>query len=413
VSVPLRDRFGALAERPFRLLFTATTITTLGDRLAGIALAFAVLDIASATALGIVFATRQGVQALVVGGGGVLSDRLPRNLVLVGASIIQATAQAATAACVLAGVGGIEAIVALQALYGLGLGLVIPAEVGLVPQTVSPARLQQANALQGMTRNIVGVLGPAVGGAVVVAGSPGTALALDALSFLVCAEILRRIHVPPRDDAQHAPGFLAELHDGWREFTSRTWLWASVLFFGIGNLMFAGWNVLGPVIADARLGGAGPWAVILTASGVGAVVGGVAAIRVRPARPLVACVLAAMLLSLQTLALALGAPTWVIAIASFFGGLGIAVHLTLWFTVFQQQVPERAQSRVASYDTLGSFVLMPIGTALVGPVSDAIGVTETLWIALAVMVASWLAILALPSVWAIRRPSPAPAPSPA
>jgi hypothetical protein len=85
------------------------------------------------------------------------------------------------------------------------------------------------------------------------------------------------------------------------------------------------------------------------------------------------------------------------------------VHLTLWFTVFQQQVPERAQSRVASYDTLGSFVLVPVGTALVGPVAEAIGLTETLWICLIVMWASWLAILALPSVWAIRRGAPAPA----
>ena len=87
------------------------------------------------------------------------------------------------------------------------------------------------------------------------------------------------------------------------------------------------------------------------------------------------------------------------------------MHLTLWFTVFQQQIPERAQSRVASYDTLGSFILMPLGMALVGPVSDAIGVTETLWIAVVVMWASWAAILALPSVWAIRRPSAVPAAS--
>ena len=59
---------------------------------------------------------------------------------------------------------------------------------------------------------------------------------------------------------------------------------------------------------------------------------------------------------------------------------------------------------MASYDALGSFVLIPVGMALVGPVSDAIGVTETLWIALLVMWASWAAILTLPSVWAIRRP---------
>jgi hypothetical protein len=162
-----------------------------------------------------------------------------------------------------------------------------------------------------------------------------------------------------------------------------------VVFFGIGNFVVAGWIVLGPVIADMRLGGAGPWAAILAANGLGAVVGGVVAMRIHPRRPLVACVLAATLISLQTLALALGAPAWLVAAASFVGGVGIAVHLTLWFTVFQQQVPEQAQSRVASYDALGSLVLVPIGTAIVGPVSGAIGVTETLWVAVLVMWASW------------------------
>jgi hypothetical protein len=57
----LRGRLGALQERDFRLLFLATTITTVGDGLASIALAFAVLDRGSAVALGIVLAVRQGV----------------------------------------------------------------------------------------------------------------------------------------------------------------------------------------------------------------------------------------------------------------------------------------------------------------------------------------------------------------
>ncbi len=345
--------------------------------------------------------------------GGVLSDRLPRNLVLVGASLIQAGAQAISAALVLSGSASVAALFALQALYGVGGGLVVPAETGLVPQTVSPARLQQANALQGLSRNFVRILGPAIGGAIVVAGSPGIALALDAVSFLACAELLRRIRVTPRADASTPPGFLTELREGWREFTSRTWLWASVVLFGIGNLMAAGWIVLGPLVADERLGGAGPWAVILTVGGIGAVAGSAVAMRIRPRRPLAACVIAAVPLSFQTLALALEAPTWVIATAAFLAGVGLSIHLTLWFTVFQQQVPERAQSRVASYDTLGSFVLMPLGFALAGPLADAIGITETLWIAVAVMWASWAAILALPSVWAIHARPPVSSPSPA
>ena len=101
----LRENLGALEERDFRLLFSGTVVTTVGDRLAGIALAFAVLDIGSATDLGIVFAVRQVVEALVLVGGGVLSDRLPRNLVIGGASLVQGAAQAATAALVLTGSG--------------------------------------------------------------------------------------------------------------------------------------------------------------------------------------------------------------------------------------------------------------------------------------------------------------------
>jgi hypothetical protein len=67
--------------------------------------------------------------------------------------------------------------VAFALLWGLGDGLVTPAEMGLVPQTVSLERLQQANALQGLSRSGVRVVGPALGGVLVVALSPGWALA--------------------------------------------------------------------------------------------------------------------------------------------------------------------------------------------------------------------------------------------
>ena len=202
MSVPLRDRLGALSERNFRLLFSATTITTIGDRLASIALAFAVLDFGTATDLGLVLGARSVCEASLLVFGGVWSDRLPRNLVLTGASVVMATAQAATAALVLTGSATVGLVIALQALYGIGTGFVVPAEVGLVPQTVSPARLQQANALQGMSRNIVSVLGPALGGVLVVAGSPGVALAADAASFVVAGALLFRIRVRPRPEGE-------------------------------------------------------------------------------------------------------------------------------------------------------------------------------------------------------------------
>jgi predicted MFS family arabinose efflux permease len=411
MPVPLRERLGALSERDFRLLFSATTITTIGDRLGGIALAFAVLDLPGGTAtdLGIVLGVRQGVNAAVVLAGGVVADRLPRNLVLTGASVVQGVAQALTALLVLSGEATVASLVALAAIYGAGNALVVPAEVGLVPQTVSPARLQQANALQGLSRNVVGVLGPAVGGVLVVAGSPGVALATDAVSFFACAALLARIRVPRR--TERGAGFFHELREGWNEFTAHTWLWSTVLLFGIGNLMFTSIGVLGPLVSKQDLGGAGAWATILTAGGVGSVVGGVAALRIRPSRPLLVACIAPAPMALQPLLLAASAPVWAISAASLVAGAGLSVHLALWFTVFQREIPEQAQSRVSSYDALGSFVFMPLGYALVGPVAAAIGVDETLVAAAAVETVCLAIILAIPSVWAIRAPAPEPEPA--
>ena len=401
----LPGRLAPLAERPYRLFFSASTISTLGDSVAGIALAFAVLDLTGTPKplyLAIVFAGRQLANGALVLYGGVLSDRLPRNRILVGAAIGQGVAQAATAAVVLSDHATIGLLVGLQILYGAADAFVIPAETGLVPQTVSDERLQEANALRGMMRNLIFVVGPAVGGVIVVAGSPGIALAIDAVSFVGAALLLTRIRVAPRGLRTEHAHFLHELREGWREFTSRTWLWSTVVIFGLGNFFFMFWSVLGPIVAKEHLGGAGAWAKILVASGIGAV-GGVVALRYRPRLPLVACVLWPMLFCLQLVTLALHAPTWVIAAASFLGGLGIAIHLTLWFTIFQREVPEHAQSRVSSYDALGSFVLTPLGFVGAGLLAAGIGVSDTAWLAAGAILALNSCMLLIPSVWRVGR----------
>jgi MFS family permease len=323
---------------------------------------------------------------------------------------VQGAAQAAAAVIVLAGVATVPWLAVLGVLWGLGDGLVVPAEAGLVPQTVSGARLQQANALQGLSRSGVRVVGPALGGALVVVLNPGWALAVDSASFFVCAALLARMRIAPRAGAQPDP-FLHELRAGWREFTARTWLWSTVLLFGLGNVFFMFLQVLGPAVAKERLGGAGAWAVILTAGGVGAIAGGVAAMRHHPSKPLVACILWPLAILPEFAALAAGAPTWMIATGAFCGGFGLAVHVALWFTIFQREVPERAQSRVAAYDAFGSFVLSPLGAAIAGPLAVAVGTSSALWLAAAALLAGNLAMLLIPAVWNIQAASPQMAPA--
>jgi len=401
---------GALAERNFRLLFTSTTISALGDGISLVALVFAVLEVSnSAVALGLVIAARQVADAAIVLAAGVWADRLPRHLVLVAVAVVQGAAQATTATLVITSVATIPMLIALQAVYGLAEGFVLPASTGLTPATVSPVRLQEANALLGLSRNGTRIVGPAVGGALVALGNPGIALLVDAVSFALAALLLLPLRLPPRADVVEVKPFFAELREGWGVFRRQTWIWTTIVFFGIGNFAFSGYFVLGPIVSERDLGGAPAWAALTTAASVGAVVGGVLALRIRPRKPLAASCMSAWPIILQPLAMGLGFPLWALIPMSVLAGAGIAVHLALWFTVFQREVPPEAMSRVSYYDSFGSFVLGPLGAALAGPVAALVGIKTTLLGVAAVIAITEAIVFAQPSVHAIRAPEAAEA----
>jgi MFS family permease len=394
---------GALAERNFRLLFSSNTISGVGDGISTVALAFAVLEISdSAIALGVVLAARQVMEAGIVLAAGVWADRLPRHVILLAAAVVMGAAQATTAALVLSGAASVAMLVGLQAVYGLAEGFVVPASTGLIPATVSPERLQEANALLGLSRNATWILGPALGGALVALGSPGAALLVDAGTFAAAAVLLLPMRLPGRADVIESKPFFHEMREGWDEFRRQTWLWTTIVFFGIGNFAFSSYFVLAPVIAKRELGGAPAWAAATTAWSTGALLGGLFALRFRPRKPLAASCMAAWLIIPAPLAFGLGFPLPVLVPCAVLGGAGIAIHLALWFTVFQQQVPAESMSRVSSYDAFGSFVLGPFGAALAGPIAALVGVHATLLGAVAVIALTEAIVYAQPSVHAIR-----------
>ena len=400
----LRAAVGALAERNFRLLFASSTISGLGDGISVVALVFAVLQVSdSAIALGLVLAARQVADAAIVLAAGVWADRLPRHLVLIAVATVQGVVQAITGALVLTGSATIAMLVGLQAVYGLAEGFYLPASTGLIPATISPPRLQQANALLGLSRNATRIVGPAIGGAIVAAGTPGSALLIDAASFGLGALLLVPLRLPRRAEVVESKSFFRELRQGWNEFRRQTWIWTTIVFFGIGNFAFASYWVLGPIIAKRDLGGAPAWAALTAAFSVGALVGGILALRIRPRKPLAAACMASWVFLLQPLGMGLGLPLGVLIAFSVIAGCGLAIHIALWFTVFQQNVPEESLSRVSSYDSFGSFVLLPLGAALAGPIAAVIGVQQTLLAAAAVIAITEAIVYAQPSVHAIRR----------
>lgn len=235
--------------------------------------------------------------------------------------------------------------------------------------------------------------GAALGGLLVAATSPGWAIAADAGSYLVAAGVLASLHLPATRKVA-AGNFVRELREGWREFWSRTWLWAIVLQFSLVNAAWSGgFLLLGPVVADRDLGGARAWGLVLSALSAGLVVGGPVALRWRTGRPLLVGTLGVFTIALPMAALAGGASTAVVAVAAFAAGVGLEQFGVAWSTVMQEQIPLDRLSRVYSYDALGSIVFIPIGFAVAGPAAAAVGVAPVIWGATATVAAVTLLVL--------------------
>jgi predicted MFS family arabinose efflux permease len=403
--VTLAGALGPLAERDFRFLFLGRTISLLGNAVAPVALAFAVLDDldGSATELGLVLAAIWVPQILFILIGGVWADRLPRHLVMVGTDLIMFATQASVAALLLAERAELWHLVVLQVVRGVATAFFFPASTGLVPQLVSAPSLQQANALLLLSQSSMGILGAASAGVVVAAAGAGWALAFDAATFLASAALLVRIRLP-RGARMQGSDIVRELREGWDEFRSRTWLWAIVVSAALGNFAIqVGVTVLGPVVADRELGGATAWGLIVSGEAAGFLVAGLVALRFRPERPLLVGCLALLLHVPLVAAIAVPAPVALIVAVGVAGGFGIQLFNVLWVTTLQQHIPQDHLSRVSAYDLLGSFIAIPIGLTIAGPLSDVIGVHATIWAAGGLLLAATLPLLALPDVRRLRR----------
>ena len=402
----LSDTFGVLRERNFRLLWVGQATSTLGDGLLPVALAFAVLSTLdrSATALGLVLAAHTLPLAAFVLIGGVWADRLPRQLVMLVSDAIRCIVQAALAVLLLTGAAELWHLVALIAVYGTAEAFFQPAVTGLVPAVASGPRLQQANAMLGVTRSGAFVVGPAVAGLLAAVANPGFVFAVDAGTFAVSAASLAMLRVPKAVRQRARESFLAELAGGWRELVSRTWLWVIILWATtILFALVAPFQTLGPLVAKQSLGGPAAWGTIAAAFGLGMVVGGLVALRFKPARPMFACSVAFFLAVPGPAFLAMRWPVFAIAGAQMLAGVAIGFFIAVWQTTLQQHVPEESLSRVSAWDWMGSFAFAPLGFVLAGPVADQIGISTTLWIGAVWCAVSTAAVVAVPSIRNLRR----------
>jgi MFS family permease len=400
---------GPLGLPQFRLLFAARAISYVGTYLAPIAVAFAILrNGGGATAVGLSFAAWTLAQVAMLSFGGVVGDRLPRRVVMVGSDTASTVVRTAMGVLLLSGHAQVWELIALQACGGAAVAFYSPASYGLVREVVPEEQLQRANALLAIARYGAFPLGTAIGGSIVVLIGTGTALLVDAGTYATSALLLSRIDV--ESIAKAGAGFFRELKDGWSAFVEQTWVWVLVLYVSFYFLItYAPFFVLGPYVAQHSMHGARSWTFVATGEAVGSLLGALVGLRWRPRMPMVTTGFFLMVSAVQNLVLAFHPTTVLLTPAAAGSGFAFALGSIVWDTTLQRAIPPEKLARVASYGWMGAMVFLPAGYALAGPISMAIGLRADLLIAAGWIVASTLVVVRLRAVREVGFDEPAKA----
>jgi MFS family permease len=374
----------------FRLLATGQSLSWLGSGFQTVALAVAiVLAGGGAGDLGLVMASSFGAILVCTLFGGVWADRVQPQRVMVLSDAVRCLTAAGMAVMFAAGSYHLPLLCGLAALAGGAGAFFDPAESALKPMLVPVENRQSANATLSLLRTTCSVLGPAIGGLTVAAFGAPTGFTVNAVSFIasMAAALLIRARA---ERAAEREGMRRELAAGWREIRSRDWLLTGIFAATLYHVANGVILVLLQVLAVSKLGGASAAGFIAAAEGLGGVAGAAIALRWRPRRLLRAGWLTLTLMALWPLAYVWPGVLVAVIVGAVLGYAGLNFYAVAWDTAIQDHVPHRLLARVTSWDVLTSFLALPLGNALAGPVSSVLGIDRTLVIGAVILLAASL-----------------------
>jgi len=375
----MMSSFRALRQRPFALLWSGQTISSLGDRFYQVALAWWVLEkTGSALVMGTVLICSDVPMLVLLLLGGALVDRWPRLPLMMLSDLVRGLAVGLMAGLAFANLLQVWHIYVISLIFGTVDAFFQPAYRASVPEIVAIDHLPSANSLTSLSGEISGIIGPAMGAGMVALGGTPSAFALDALSFFVsvaCLLPILRLSVAARVEG---PGesILRDVRAGLGTVFGTPWLWVTIAVAGISNITYAGpMGVALPfLIKDHLHAQVGVLGFFYTCMSLGAVLtafwlGRYTRIRKRGLKLYGVWMLIGIMVMLIGLPISIPG---VLAAAFVIGGANTALGL-IWVNTLQEQIPRELQGRVSSVDFLGSSVLAPVGYAVGGWATELLG----------------------------------------
>jgi len=387
----------ALAKPRFRLYAAGHTVTVIGSWVQQVALAWLVFRLTQSIFLLGVTGFLLNIFFLLLGPvGGVAADRLPRLKLLIGIDLFLAACSALLAAMAAAGVGNIAAFLTVAAIIGIANAFEMPVRQTLIRIIVEDrAVVTSALGVSAMVFNIGRIVGPAVAGLVLAYVSEAWCFALNAVCYGGIIAALLAMHLPAEPPRQRRAPTGAALHGFIASFgvlfafPAVRYLLPTVVAIGLFATPYV--PLMPSVVAHFFDGQASTVGALMSAAGVGALAAGAylslqptygRQLRLMTAAPL------ALGLSLGLFAWSRSLPLSMLLLAVLGAAALIGANATN--AMLQQSVPDEWRGRVIGIYSMSFAGTAPIGGLLAGWLADRVGLSVTLTVNGALILAAGL-----------------------
>src|SRR5688500_17122861 len=382
---PGAGRFPLLAPigaPSFLRVWSASSISFLGDQVQLVAFAVFVLDVTQRPAvLGTVLTAQAIPRILVLLVGGVAIDRFRPATVLLLSAITSGVLVGALAALAATGTTQLWHLYVLGPLIGAASAIFIPAINTIIADLVPREQVRTANALRTLSFNGARFAGPPLAAALLAAAGAGVAFAANTVSCFVAAAILWPLRARANTDTARPARVshawpLQDLREGIGALRSDPVVWTIFLIvcgfsFGQGGAVGVGLPALAKLELLAGDQGVG---VLYGAFGIGALLATIAtgALPALP-RPGMAFALAVVVMGVGLVGAAVAPTLWIAAAWFAVGGTTFAVAPIVGWTLVQTRSPVHLRGRAITLIMLGVAAFQPLSLALAGFIADATG----------------------------------------
>jgi predicted MFS family arabinose efflux permease len=389
--------FAAFRYRDFRILWTGTLVSNAGSWMQKVTTAWLIYQLTGSEVWLGVDAFASGIPTvLLLPLGGVLADRVSRRTLLIWTNLLSAIFATVLGGLQASHVLRVWHIVAVSVVSGIVQAGMVPASTSLLPALVDENDIQNAIALNSAQFNLSRVLGPALGGAVLVYFGAAWAFALNAASFLVLVAAFVLIKQVPHVKA--AAESVGRSLKGGVAFV-KTRVDVALLLSLVLLAAFFGAPVVSMLPALVRQGfarDASSYSFLLSAFGLGAVISALLTASFDRKNNNNKWNLAAIVaFGLTEAGIALTGNYWCVAILVAGSGFCFVGMMIRFGASILQLTPDSYRGRVSSFQQIAFRSGQPLGALLAGVIARHFGIRLT-------FLASGAALIVCATVVAIR-----------